>query len=285
MAAFDVAAVIADFEAASCMTSLELPHMTTGQRKVTKKLLEQYPDIRCDSYGFGADRRLHLFKKGHCDSSPESQLLIDTQLVAELGEWTCLQSSHLPSDEGRLDFASIAKLAHQRKIELVDDRRRPSLGSELKTASEQPPELILPLTSENLQIRNTFIHLSEASADERVVQSMPHGMFKQCLLSEAVESFKVSPFCNTPTSAGGDSPMFSEADMDLEGMDNTSQLSIGTLVKVEGLVKLPAYNGCSAVVQGWDESTGRYSILIASPAGLQQAKIKEDNLSMLLPCP
>jgi len=280
MATFDAVAVIADFEAASCMTSLELPHMTTGQRKVTKKLLEQYPDIRCDSYGFGADRRLHLFKRGQCESSAEAQLLIDTHLATELEESAVLQSLHLPSDEGRLDFASIAKLAHQRKIERVD-----ALGSELKTASEQSPELILPLTSENLQIRNTFIHLSDSSADERVIQSMPHGMFKQCLLSEAVEALKVAPFCNTPTSAGGDSPMLSEADMDLEGMEKTLQLSIGTLVKVEGLVKLPAYNGCSAVVQGWDESTGRYSILIASPAGLQQAKIKEDNLSMLLPCP
>jgi len=280
MATFDAVAVIADFEAASCMTSLELPHMTTGQRKVTKKLLEQYPDIRCDSYGFGADRRLHLFKRGQCESSAEAQLLIDTHLATELEESAVLQSLHLPSDEGRLDFASIAKLAHQRKIERVD-----ALGSELKTASEQSPELILPLTSENLQIRNTFIHLSDSSADERVIQSMPHGMFKQCLLSEAVEALKVAPFCNTPTSAGGDSPMLSEADMDLEGMEKTLQLSIGTLVKVEGLVKLPAYNGCSAVVQGWDESTGRYSILIASPAGLQQAKIKGDNLSMLLPCP
>mmetsp|Transcript_37785 Transcript_37785/g.58777 ORF Transcript_37785/g.58777 Transcript_37785/m.58777 type:complete len:276 (+) Transcript_37785:54-881(+) len=275
MAAFDAAVVVADFVADSCITSLELPHMTTGQRKATKKLLELYPDIRCDSYGFGADRRLHLFKKGYCESSVEAQLLSDTHLVTELEESACIQSSHVPSDEGRFDFASIAKLAHQRKIELVDD----------KAASEQPPELILPLTSENLQIRNTFIHLSEAPSDERVVQSMPHGMFKQCLLSEAVEAFKVAPFCNTPTSAGGDSPMLSESDMDLEGMEKTSQFSIGALVKVEGLIKLPAYNGCSAVVQGWDETTERYSILIASPGGLQQAKIKEENLSMLLPCP
>jgi hypothetical protein len=279
MATFDAAALIADFSADSSLMSLELPHMTTGQRKSTKKLLEQYPDLRCESYGFGADRRLHLFKKGHAEATAEAQLFIDTQLAAEREESACPQSLHRPSDEGRLDFASIAKLAHQRKIEAVE------LGKESKIASEQPPELIMPLTMENLQIRNTFIHLSEASADERVVQSMPHGMFKQCLLSEAVEALKVAPFCNTPTSAGGDSPMLSESEMDLESVDRTFPLCVGALVKVEGLVKLPAYNGCSAVVQGFDEATGRYSILIASPGGLQQAKIKEENLSVLLPCP
>lgn len=278
MAAFDAEVVIAAFATDSDLTSFELPHMTTGQRKSTKKLLEQYPDIRCESYGFGADRRLHLFKKSQSEATAEAQLFIDAQPITELEE-SCLQL-HLPSDDGRLDFASIAKLAHQRKIETVD-----ALGRGSTTTSEQAPELIMPLTSENLQIRNTFIHLSEASADERVVQSMPHGMFKQCLLSEAVEALKVTPFCNTPTSAGGDSPMLSEYDMDLESVDRPLPLTVGALVKVEGLVKLPTYNGCSAVVQGWDEATGRYSILIASPGGLQQAKVKEENLSMLLPCP
>lgn len=279
MATFDAAVVIADFDSDSDKMSLELPHMTTGQRKTTKKLLENYPDIRCESYGFGADRRLHLFKKGHQETTTAAKLSVDTQLAAELEETAGLYSLHVPSDDGRLDFASLAKLAHQRKIEQVDDKVCASLGS------EQPSELILPLTSENLQIRNTFIHLSEASADERVVQSMPHGMFKQCLLSEAVEALKVAPFCNTPTSAGGDSPMLSESDADLESFDKSAPLVAGTLVKVDGLVKLPAYNGCSAVVQGWDEATGRYSILIATIGGFQQAKIKEENLSMLLPCP
>jgi hypothetical protein len=286
MANFDVSTAVADFYADESQNSLELPHMTTGQRKNTKKLLEQYPDIRCESYGFGADRRLHLFKKGHSDSesTAEAERFFANSAIHREADKAAT------SDEVRLNFASIAKLGHQRKLELEvdsDDKKCASLGTESRNSRAQNPELILPLTSEDLQIRNTFIHLSEASADERVIQSMPHGMFKQCLLSEAVEALKVAPFCNTPTSAGGDSPMFSEPDLDFDVIERSASpsLATGTLVKVEGLVKLPGYNGCSAVVQGWDETTGRYSILIASPGGLQQAKIKEENLTMLLPCP
>merc|ERR1719482_1937727 len=63
MAALDIDVVVSEFAADPVRTSLELPHMTTGQRKTTKKLLEQYPELRCESYGFGSDRRLHLFKK------------------------------------------------------------------------------------------------------------------------------------------------------------------------------------------------------------------------------
>jgi hypothetical protein len=55
----------------------------------------------------------------------------------------------------------------------------------------------------------------------------------------------------------------------------------GALVVVEGLVKLPAFNGQSAIVQGWDESTGRYNIVVASADSCQQAKIKRENLRLV----
>ena len=42
MDAFDFAAAIAEFALDSQRTSLQLPQMTTGQRKNAKKLLEQY---------------------------------------------------------------------------------------------------------------------------------------------------------------------------------------------------------------------------------------------------
>jgi len=52
----------------------------------------------------------------------------------------------------------------------------------------------------------------------------------------------------------------------------------GNFVVVQGLTKLPEWNGCPAVVQGWDATTGRYDIVVTSPSGIVQAKIKEDNL-------
>jgi hypothetical protein len=260
MAAFDASAMIAEFSTDPSQTSLELPHMTTGQRKSTKELLEQYPELRCDSYGFGPERRLHLFKANH----------------SELTE--TIQSSW----------------ANETPTSIALSGEAPK-----RSGSGMNPALVLPLTHENLQIRNTFIHISETLPDERVVQSMPHGMFKQCLRSEAadackgkcmqrqstaLEACKGTFFCDTPTSAG-DTPNLSESELDWERAGQSSKLGVGTLVQVDGLVKLPTYNGCSAVVQGWDDATGRYNILIASPSGLQQAKIKEENLSILSPCP
>lgn len=158
-------------------------------------------------------------------------------------------------------------------------------GNESQTFSEMHSELILPLTVENLQVRNTFIHMGGASADERAVQSMPHGMFKQRLLSEAAEAIEALFFCDTPTSTGGETPLFSDYDFDIGHSAQSKVFDVGALVLVEGLVKVPAYNGRAAVVEAWDESTERYSILIASASGSLQAKVKAENLSMIMPCP
>jgi hypothetical protein len=233
---FDVTAFIAEFAADTGVTSVELPHMTTGQRKAAKKLLEQYPDIRCESFGFGQERQLHLFKKSAAEVCPA---------VPE---------------------------------------------------TSQTSDVTLPAVS----VKNTFIDdwLDCTPSDRRVVQSMPHGMFSQCMLSEA------NAASDTATTAGDDTPpegseseppaRWSDAPAadDLESMPcplveaqakPKLSLMIGALVVVEGLVKVPAFNGCSAVVQSWDEATGRYNILLTCPEGLQQAKIKQDNLRVVLP--
>lgn len=229
MSAIDIANTIGEFAADPLRVSLELPHMTTGQRKHTKKLLEEYPELQCESYGFGGERKLHVFKKGAVKVKQEEDC---EALVSSVG------LSMLPQEQSEM------------------------------------------------QVRNTFIHFGSASnVDGRVVKSMPHGMFKQCLLTE--KSSAVAGH-DTPTTTGYDTPStVSEPDVDpLETLAGHSlPLNVGTLVVVEGLVKAPAFNGHSAVVQGWDEATGRYSILLASSGGCQQAKIKEENLRVVLPCP
>jgi len=229
MVAFDVASAIAEFVVDAERNSLELPHMTTGERKHAKQLLEKYPQLRCESYGFGSERQLHLFKKA---ASPETA--------------------------SRLPFGG--NLSNNREVSF------PVHG--------------------DLKVRNTFIHYGDAPADKRAVQSMPHGMFRQCILTECVqksmaceEEYPDSVFPPTPTSDAEADPI------DYIVNEQTFKLCVGALVVVEGLVKAPAFNGRSAVVQGWDEATGRYSILLASSDGSQEAKIKEENLRMVLPCP
>jgi hypothetical protein len=226
---------------------------------------------------------LNIFKESHiknastspesssCPSSNEKGSKNDTAAQAEL--------AMLCPSQGQSDLSGFEETSNQTSHSTPTS----SSGNAAKLSSQANPEFLASVTHENLQIRNTFIHIGDLPVDERVVQSMPHGMFKQCLSSEAVEAFKGAPFCDTPTSAGGGTPV--ESDVDADHTSQSSTFSPGALVKVEGLVKLPTFNGCSAVVQGWDESTGRYNILIACSGGIQQAKIKEGNLSILLPCP
>jgi hypothetical protein len=60
---FDVEMAIADFLADPSRACLELPcSLNAEQRKQAKKLAEQHADIKCESFGLGNDRKVHLFK-------------------------------------------------------------------------------------------------------------------------------------------------------------------------------------------------------------------------------
>lgn len=139
MSAFDVAAVVERFLNDAERTSLELPHMTTGQRKNTKKLLEKYPELECESYGFGAERKLVLSKKASRTIAQETQNSDQSDALVEV----------------------------------------------------------------EVKIKNTFIHFKGLpQTDERAVQSMPHGMFRQCVLAEVSQAADES----ASTESGYDTP-------------------------------------------------------------------------------
>jgi len=58
-------------------------------------------------------------------------------------------------------------------------------------------------------------------------------------------------------------------------------LGEGSHAIVQGLQKLPVFNGQVALLQGWDADAGRYSILLAAPSvpdSFQHAKVKPENL-------
>merc|ERR1712066_1071090 len=115
---------------------------------------------------------------------------------------------------------------------------------------------------EAYKVRNTFIHIQDdCAADERAVQSMPHGIFSQCLTEEIV------PQHSRPLAVSEEGA----------GMPWPQSVSPGTQVVIEGLSKSPAFNGLHGVVQSWDDETNRYSILLASPAcGRNWAKVKSE---------
>jgi len=216
---FDVEMAIAELLADPSRTSLELPCLLSAeQRKHAKKVVEQYPDLKCESFGLGKDRQMHLFK-------------------CQLGE-------------------NSAK------------------GDQIVDCSPQ-----------RVSVKNTFINdwIENSPADERVVQSMPHNMFGQCLSLErsgcalpSVEG-RVRPVpCQLFAEEAG-SPMPQR----VNGVSEENQLfALGTRVVIDGLVKAPTFNGAIGVVQSWDADSGRYNILLASATttGQQWAKVKGENL-------
>merc|ERR1719446_1202007 len=67
---FDIESAIVGFRADPNRASFELPRLLSAdQRKHVKKIAEAYPDLKCESFGLGKDRQLHLFKCNATDKS------------------------------------------------------------------------------------------------------------------------------------------------------------------------------------------------------------------------
>jgi len=263
-ARFNAEAAIAAFLSDSARTCLELPHMTTGQRKQAKKLVEAHPELICESYGFGSERRLQLFKRSN-KASPKAQLL-----PAELPLIDENSSSERDASADRSTTASSNEAAS------------PCTGS-----SDSSPRYV-HLSPKAVHVKNTFVHFQGTSADQRAVQSMPHGMFRQSLFEEAMR------LAALPVAAHATSPTVDSATVTatghLAGAATTSSscnlLLPGREAIIERLSKCPQFNGQLGVIQSLDEATGRYNILITLPGGRQQsAKVKGDNLRPIVPLP
>eukprot|EP00928_Gymnodinium_smaydae_P029068 TRINITY_DN21997_c0_g1_i1.p1 TRINITY_DN21997_c0_g1~~TRINITY_DN21997_c0_g1_i1.p1 ORF type:complete len:388 (+),score=57.86 TRINITY_DN21997_c0_g1_i1:140-1165(+) len=290
---YDVETSIAEFIADFERTSIELPHMTTGQRKHVKKVLADFPELTCESFGFGQDRRLHLFKAAQKPStkSEKRESLGNDDLKAETKVGSPTQST----------------VASARSTD------SPTLAQLLRT-------LDLPVAPNEIQVRNTFIEVKDLSSDSRVVQSMPHGMFGRLLEDEfakdaRAESEKEPQMEPMLLSTMNEDSFFDQLDLVAPVNDITSleprspvpipallyekapmsltpslppppppaHLAAGTEVVIEGLSKCPAFNGLRAVVQSLDESTGRYNLLVQSstaPGGQQWAKVRGENLRL-----
>merc|ERR1740138_429765 len=74
----DLEALINAFCQDAASESLELPRsLTADQRKEAKRLADQRPELKCESFGFGEERRLHLFKKKDQDRVRVKNTFID----------------------------------------------------------------------------------------------------------------------------------------------------------------------------------------------------------------
>merc|ERR1719446_1157176 len=107
-------------------------------------------------------------------------------------------------------------------------------GSPASTFRGMPPWFRLPPGLE-LEVQNTFIHYKSPPANERAVQSMPHSMFQQCLLSEAL--------------SGSEKAADNVAPIVIKGVAEDCEPAAGAEVVIEGLSKLPEFNGLRGTLQ------------------------------------
>merc|ERR1712048_583664 len=161
------------------------------------------------------------------------------------------------------------------------------MGSSPKSSTREPLQKKSPglPTPTDFEVRNTFIHFESAPADERAVQSMPHGMFGQCLWAETLSEQAAE---RAPVSSAKPFPM--AAPMPFVTATGTVAedrvLEAGTEVLISGLMKCPAFNGLSGTVQSLDVESGRYDVLLTLPAGGNKwAKVKRENLQLASPAP
>lgn len=252
---FNIEKALESFLADVSCQELRLPPLDPEQRKQAKKLAEKYPEMKCESYGFGEERRLHLFK---------TAATLKAGLAKEGPKE--LQQAECASDHS----TAVSGAASPEKTEGIS-------GGALF-------EEVAALLSNLYQVRNTFIHIEEKGfVDQRNIQSMPHGMFRQCLQEEAAQ-------IPQDGHAGPATPAAEPANAwipEVPEITKTKDFAPGTEVIIEGLQKFPAFNGLRGTIQLLDKTTGRYNVQLASSDGPmdQIAKIKGDNLRMLAPPP
>lgn len=296
----DLECTIIDFLCDSSRADLKLPPMTSEQRKDVKTLLARYPDLVCESFGFGSDRTLHIFKNGASAKRVPAAVLASDKLGGRLGsghlpsvggtccvkntfidDWFVAEMNEVPGES--ICFRSMPPKLGERNVIRCNDQS--TLASSLSVAPSSPrssatteaaPSLDNFSDPHGLQVRNTFIHFTTESADDRATRSMPHDMFYQSLLEEASGQRVCKPCGNMLPQGQNVVPVVT--------CDDDCALSPGTEVTIHGLTKFPAFNGLSAIVELFDDASGRYSVLLPYPVGGHtSAKVKRENLRPVVP--
>mmetsp|Transcript_134067 Transcript_134067/g.286650 ORF Transcript_134067/g.286650 Transcript_134067/m.286650 type:complete len:377 (-) Transcript_134067:100-1230(-) len=301
----DLEALINAFVQDESSESLELPRsLTAEQRKQAKRLADQRPELKCESYGFGEERRLHLFKKKDQDRVRVKNTFIDDwEGAGGEREPAVFRSmpAHAPIDllertlqrcmeDGGLDAQGMARKEDSSVAGSGSPRSSTAGGTDVGQLGNSPspnaPEL--PPLPEGFKVRNTFIHIESVPVVERIVQSMPHGMFRQCLEAElsaqnpdmAEEPAGLAP----PRVAAAPAP---EAEAPTQ-FPADQPIMPGTEVIIQNLIKLPDFNGLTGVVQSLDAESGRYDVLLDGPAGTcgwRWVKVKGENCRPCMPPP
>jgi len=313
----DIEALVAEFVRDPARSSLELPPMSAELRKKAKALVDQHPELKCESFGLGSERRLHLFKAGvpavasplsaspvsvkntfiddwaPSEGSGDAELVQFRSMPVQLPAGAATSRAtppdspskvSLPSCLGQLDLSPISESTPKWPVDTGAGRAH---GPVMFTQNQGLPRLLGgPGPKEGLQVRNTFLHYDCVPPDDRTVQSMPHDMFRRCLEEEA--ALRAAEAAAKPMAAASAAPgpmriagsMLSVPAPQPAQCSHEAMLVPGMHVVIQGLTKLPAFNGQRGVIEKFSEATGRYTVVLTAPVpGVpKNAKVKADNL-------
>eukprot|EP00425_Heterocapsa_triquetra_P003348 CAMPEP_0195060000 /NCGR_PEP_ID=MMETSP0448-20130528/7361_1 /TAXON_ID=66468 /ORGANISM="Heterocapsa triquestra, Strain CCMP 448" /LENGTH=354 /DNA_ID=CAMNT_0040090347 /DNA_START=198 /DNA_END=1258 /DNA_ORIENTATION=+ len=299
----DVPALIQAFLADESITELELPgSLTAEQRSQAKKLSQQHPELKCESYGFGAERRVHLFKKASQERVTVKNTFIDDWEGDANKEGAMFRSVPAGMPENLLERtlqrclngkADIKELATHPESVGSGSPRSPRTTKSADQFGNSPASSGQDLGAmpDGFKVRNTFIHIESVPVVERIVQSMPHGMFSKCLQEElSSQGTAQAPPAAAPVAApaAAAAPPPAPVAAAPEGFSDPEALVPGTEVVIQGLIKLPDFNGLAGVVQSLDPESGRYDVLLDGPAGTcgwRWVKVKGENCRPRMPPP
>lgn len=279
----DLEAVVARFAGDDSRISHALPaSLSSEQRQLAKKLVGQNEGLECESYGFGPERQLHIFKKGRGCNGVRTRVkntFIDAWL--EGGEGKFGLGNHpvfrsLPSDwRSAVVAALVAPVAGELELESTKDD-----DYDMIHVCATPSPCNTPM----LPGFPTLPSLAEAH-DPNGTEFMSSQVGAQLSVQGTAPSFdarhKLSPLQNRPLTPPPPAmpPPASPC--------NVAMLAQGTHVEIDGLVARPDFNGLCGMVQSWDPMLRRYNVLLdnAGMGGPRYVKTKRENLKIGPPPP
>jgi len=292
--AIDIEAIIDAFLVDDSHNSLELPRsLTAEQRKQAKRLAEQRQVLKCESYGYGEERQLYLFKKESSQRVRVKNTFIDGW-EGSASEEHAIFSSMPPS----MPVDLLQRTLERCKVSSEGDGVEAPAHNDKLASGASPSKAAQPLAStpgpelpplpHGFQVRNTFIHIESVPVVERIVQSMPHGMFRHCLEAELSAQGPSGGSTSSAAPAPAAAVTAPEAAARSASAPSQAALHPGTEVVIQGLAKLPEFNGLTGVIQLLDEGSGRYDVLLHGPAGQcgwRWVKVRGENCRPRVPPP
>jgi len=248
---FDVEAAIADLLIDAGCHSLELPtYLSPQQRSQAKLLAGQHSELKCESYGFGSDRRLHVFKKSAT---------------------TCIRVKNTFVDGWNGD---------ENESDAIIFRSMPGNMPGQRRCEEHAPLYSVERAGRQLELSPLCTKPAASSARSRP-DSLPQGIDEPATPSTAPSSSPTG--LARPASPHSSVRSVEETPLVPPGVFNT--VSSGTMVVIQGLVKAPAFNGRLGKVHSFNAEDGRYDVLLANPpadkALTRWAKVKYENLKLV----